>query len=72
MSHGWTMDERAALLADISEQVSVLKSTFTWNEADRAATKRATHALVNLAKKGKSMPLISSRVAAFALIAMAV
>jgi len=50
-----TADERAALLAEVANQVTVLESTFTWNEADRAAAKRATHALADLAKNGKSM-----------------
>ncbi|KAL2948565.1 hypothetical protein AAZX31_20G131300 [Glycine max] len=45
-----TADERAALLSDVAEQVSILESTFTWNEADRSAAKRATHALADLAK----------------------
>lgn len=68
-----TADERAALLSDVAEQVSILESTFTWNEADRSAAKRATHALADLAKNGKSMPPpISPRVAAFVWIAVSV
>lgn len=61
-----TAEERAALLAEIADQVSVLESTFTWNEADRVAAKRATHALADLAKNGKWMPPISPRITAFA------
>ncbi|RYQ93869.1 hypothetical protein Ahy_B09g100095 isoform A [Arachis hypogaea] len=45
-----TADERAAILCQASDQVRVLDSTFTWNEADRAAAKRATHTLADLAK----------------------
>ena len=56
-----TADERAALLAQVSDQVRVLHSTFTWNEADRAAAKRATHALADLAKNGKN-PCLRSRI----------
>lgn len=67
-----TADERAALLYDVAEQVSVLESTFTWNEVDRSAAKRATHALADLAKNGKSMPPISPCVAVFVWIAVAV
>nr|XP_029143602.1 ARM REPEAT PROTEIN INTERACTING WITH ABF2-like [Arachis hypogaea] len=43
-------DVHDAILADIQEQVSILKSTFSWKESDRAAAKRATHALADLAK----------------------
>lgn len=69
-----TADERAALLSDVAEQVSILESTFTWNEADRSAAKRATHALADLAKNGKKSmpPPISPRVAAFVWIAVSV
>ena len=63
-----TGDARDALLANVKEQVSILNSTFSWNESDRAAAKRATHALADLAKNGKSSPFppsISSPVASF-------
>ncbi|XP_057423893.1 ARM REPEAT PROTEIN INTERACTING WITH ABF2 [Lotus japonicus] len=53
-----TADERAALLADVAVQVSVLDSTFTWNESDRAAAKRATHALADLAKNEEVVNVI--------------
>ncbi|PNX97859.1 arm repeat protein interacting with abf2-like protein, partial [Trifolium pratense] len=57
-----TADERALLLAEVVNQVNILESTFTWNEADRAAAKRATHALADLAKNGNSMsPTLRSR-----------
>ena len=52
-----TGDARDALLSDVKEQVSLLDSNFSWNEHDRAAAKRATHALADLAKNGnKSSP----------------
>ncbi|XP_027367888.1 ARM REPEAT PROTEIN INTERACTING WITH ABF2-like [Abrus precatorius] len=53
-----TAGEREALLADVAEQVSVLESTYTWNEADRAAAKRATHALADLAKNEEVVNVI--------------
>ncbi|CAJ1977242.1 unnamed protein product [Sphenostylis stenocarpa] len=53
-----TADERAALLSDVAEQVSILESTFTWNEADRSAAKRATHALADLAKNEEVVNVI--------------
>ncbi|XP_068489940.1 ARM REPEAT PROTEIN INTERACTING WITH ABF2-like isoform X1 [Phaseolus vulgaris] len=53
-----TADERAALLYDVAEQVSVLESTFTWNEVDRSAAKRATHALADLAKNEEVVNVI--------------
>jgi hypothetical protein len=54
-----TADERASLLTEVVNQVNILDSTFTWNESDRAAAKRATHALADLAKNGNSMSPIS-------------
>ncbi|XP_020233914.1 ARM REPEAT PROTEIN INTERACTING WITH ABF2 [Cajanus cajan] len=53
-----TAVERAALLSDVAEQVSILESTFTWNEADRSAAKRATHALADLAKNEEVVNVI--------------
>ncbi|BAT94040.1 ARM REPEAT PROTEIN INTERACTING WITH [Vigna angularis] len=53
-----TAAERAALLCDVGEQVSILESSFTWNEADRSAAKRATHALADLAKNEEVVNLI--------------
>lgn len=48
-----TGDARDALLAEVTAQVDILDSTFSWKEADRAAAKRATHVLAELAKNGK-------------------
>ena len=46
-------DARHALLAEVTAQVNVLDSAFSWREPDRAAAKRATHVLAELAKNGK-------------------
>ena len=46
-------DARQALLTEVSAQVNILNSAFSWTEADRAAAKRATHVLAELAKNGK-------------------
>ncbi|GAY42568.1 hypothetical protein CUMW_067890, partial [Citrus unshiu] len=43
-------DARQALLSEVSAQVNVLNTTFSWLEADRAAAKRSTHVLAELAK----------------------
>ncbi|KAL5785491.1 hypothetical protein ACOSQ2_007883 [Xanthoceras sorbifolium] len=43
-------DARQALLCEVSAQVNILNTTFSWFEADRAAAKRATHVLAELAK----------------------
>ncbi|KAI4345603.1 hypothetical protein L6164_012709 [Bauhinia variegata] len=53
-----TGDAREALLADVSAQVDVLDSTFSWKEADRAAAKRATHVLAELAKNEEVVNVI--------------
>ncbi|KAL2324379.1 hypothetical protein Fmac_023437 [Flemingia macrophylla] len=53
-----TAHERAALLSDVSQQVNILESTFTWREADRSAAKRATHALADLAKNEEVVNVI--------------
>ncbi|GAU14871.1 hypothetical protein TSUD_46640 [Trifolium subterraneum] len=53
-----TADERASLLAEVVNQVNILESTFTWNESDRAAAKRATHALADLAKNEEVVNVI--------------
>lgn len=47
-------DAREALLYEVTAQVNILNSTFSWNEADRAAAKRATHVLAEFAKNGNS------------------
>ncbi|BAU00800.1 hypothetical protein LR48_Vigan303s001400 [Vigna angularis] len=49
---------RDALLSDVKEQVIVLDSTFSWKESDRAAAKRATHALADLAKNEEVVNVI--------------
>ncbi|KAG4403994.1 hypothetical protein AAZX31_01G224500 [Glycine max] len=53
-----TGDARDALLSDVKEQVSLLDSNFSWNEHDRAAAKRATHALADLAKNEEVVNVI--------------
>ena len=47
-----TGDAKQALLTEVSAQVEILNSSFSWKEADRAAAKRATHVLAELAKNG--------------------
>lgn len=42
-----------AILNEIAAQVSVLNSAFSWQESDRAAAKRATQVLSELAKNGE-------------------
>ena len=42
-----------AILNEIAAQVSVLNSAFSWQESDRAAAKRATQVLAELAKNGR-------------------
>ncbi|XP_043692079.1 ARM REPEAT PROTEIN INTERACTING WITH ABF2-like isoform X5 [Telopea speciosissima] len=43
-------DAHKALASELSAQVQILNSTYSWKEADRAAAKRATHVLAELAK----------------------
>ncbi|KAK0607653.1 hypothetical protein LWI29_018177 [Acer saccharum] len=43
-------DARQALLCEVSAQVNILNIAFSWFEGDRAAAKRATHVLAELAK----------------------
>jgi predicted ribosome-associated RNA-binding protein Tma20 len=43
-------DGGQALLSEVAAQVSVLNSAFSWQESDRAAAKRATQVLAELAK----------------------
>jgi len=47
-----TGDARDAVLSDVNQHVSILLSSFSSNEFDRASAKRATHALADLAKNG--------------------
>lgn len=51
-------DGGQALLSDVAAQVSVLNSAFSWRESDRAAAKRATQVLAELAKNGEDQPPI--------------
>ncbi|GKV42776.1 hypothetical protein SLEP1_g50144 [Rubroshorea leprosula] len=51
-------DTRHALLCEVTAQVNVLNSTFSWREADRAAAKRATHVLAELAKNEEVVNVI--------------
>ncbi|XP_058769649.1 ARM REPEAT PROTEIN INTERACTING WITH ABF2-like isoform X2 [Vicia villosa] len=53
-----TADERAAVLTEVENQVNILESSFTWKESDRAAAKRATHALADLAKNEEVVNVI--------------
>ncbi|XLR47397.1 hypothetical protein S83_032057, partial [Arachis hypogaea] len=55
-----TGDARDAILPKVQEQVSILNSTFSWKESDRAAAKRATHTLADLAKNGVSPSMVVS------------
>lgn len=43
---------RQALAREVRAKVQVLERTFSWRFADRAAAKRATHILAELAKDG--------------------
>ncbi|EXC17557.1 Arm repeat protein interacting with abf2 [Morus notabilis] len=51
-------DARHALLSEVSAQVQVLNLTFSWSEPDRAAAKRATHVLAELAKNEEVVNVI--------------
>uniref|UniRef100_A0A2N9HAM4 BTB domain-containing protein n=1 Tax=Fagus sylvatica TaxID=28930 RepID=A0A2N9HAM4_FAGSY len=51
-------DARKALLSEVGAQVTILNSTFSWKEADRAAAKRATHVLAELAKNEEVVNVI--------------
>ncbi|XP_022762044.1 ARM REPEAT PROTEIN INTERACTING WITH ABF2-like isoform X3 [Durio zibethinus] len=53
-----TGDARRALLAEVTAQVNVLDSAFSWRESDRAAAKRATHVLAELAKNEEVVNVI--------------
>ncbi|KAH0907077.1 hypothetical protein HID58_038904 [Brassica napus] len=44
-----------AILNEIAAQVSVLNSAFSWQESDRAAAKRATQVLAELAKNAEDL-----------------
>ncbi|XP_015573516.1 ARM REPEAT PROTEIN INTERACTING WITH ABF2 isoform X2 [Ricinus communis] len=51
-------DARQALLYEVASQVNILNSTFSWNEADRAAAKRAIHVLAEFAKNEELVNVI--------------
>ncbi|KAE8722614.1 ARM REPEAT PROTEIN INTERACTING WITH ABF2 [Hibiscus syriacus] len=51
-------DSRCALLAEVTAQVSVLESAFSWSESDRTSAKRATHVLAELAKNEEVVNVI--------------
>ncbi|KAF5941738.1 hypothetical protein HYC85_019380 [Camellia sinensis] len=51
-------DNHQALLCEVGAQVSILSTTFSWKEADRAAAKRATHVLAELAKNEEVVNVI--------------
>ncbi|XP_050218076.1 ARM REPEAT PROTEIN INTERACTING WITH ABF2 [Mercurialis annua] len=51
-------DARQALLYEVASQVNILNSTFSWNDADRAAAKRATHVLAEFAKNEELVSVI--------------
>ncbi|XP_012487138.1 ARM REPEAT PROTEIN INTERACTING WITH ABF2 isoform X2 [Gossypium raimondii] len=53
-----TGDARRALLAEVTAQVTVLESAFTWRESDRSAAKRATHVLAELSKNEEVVNVI--------------
>ncbi|PPD74570.1 hypothetical protein GOBAR_DD28503 [Gossypium barbadense] len=53
-----TGDARRALLAEVTAQVTLLESAFTWRESDRSAAKRATHVLAELAKNEEVVNVI--------------
>lgn len=54
-----------ALSCEVGAQVSILNTNFSWKEADRAAAKRATHVLAELAKNGNSFVLRSLLILSF-------
>ncbi|XP_031397588.1 ARM REPEAT PROTEIN INTERACTING WITH ABF2 [Punica granatum] len=47
-----------SVLSEVRAQVTVLNAAFSWSEADRAAAKRATHVLSELAKNDEVVNLI--------------
>ncbi|KAE8658368.1 ARM REPEAT PROTEIN INTERACTING WITH ABF2 [Hibiscus syriacus] len=53
-----SLPNRRALLAEVTAQVSVLESAFSWRESDRASAKRATHVLAELAKNEEVVNVI--------------
>lgn len=63
-----TGDARDAVLSDVNQHVSILLSSFSSNEFDRASAKRATHALADLAKNEEIVNVIVEGGAVPALI----
>ncbi|KAF8394421.1 hypothetical protein HHK36_020629 [Tetracentron sinense] len=61
-------DSHQALSCEVSAQVNILNTTFSWIEADRAAAKRATHALAELAKNEEVVNVIVDGGAVLALV----
>ncbi|KAK6913906.1 BTB/POZ domain [Dillenia turbinata] len=51
-------EARQVLLCEVGAQVSILNSTFSWSEGDRAAAKRATYILAELAKNEEVVNII--------------
>ncbi|GAV74791.1 Arm domain-containing protein/BTB domain-containing protein [Cephalotus follicularis] len=51
-------DTRRAILSDVSAQVKILSTAFSWKDSDRAAAKRATHVLAELAKNEEVVNVI--------------
>ncbi|KAF8388036.1 hypothetical protein HHK36_026702 [Tetracentron sinense] len=51
-------EARHTLLHEVSAQVKILNTTFSWREADRAAATRATHILAELAKNEEVVNVI--------------
>ncbi|GLU08845.1 hypothetical protein SLE2022_257300 [Rubroshorea leprosula] len=51
-------DARQAIMCEVTAQVDILNYTFSWREADRAAAKRATHVLAELAKNEEVVNVI--------------
>ncbi|XP_010666244.2 ARM REPEAT PROTEIN INTERACTING WITH ABF2 [Beta vulgaris subsp. vulgaris] len=47
-----------ALQREVTTQVDILKANYSWTEADRAAAKRATHLLAELAKNEEVVSVI--------------
>ncbi|KAF8401677.1 hypothetical protein HHK36_012623 [Tetracentron sinense] len=51
-------DAQQSLSCEVSAQVNILNTTFSWNEADRAAAKHATHVIAELAKNEEVVNVI--------------
>ncbi|OVA05484.1 BTB/POZ-like [Macleaya cordata] len=61
-------DGLQALSREVSAQVNILNATFSWREADRAAAKRATHIISELAKNEEVVNIIVDGGAVSALV----